>query len=354
MGAQSPDVHGAILSALGLPALPKPLALQAKDAGPIPAASGLNTADPAHPAHGTALAQAIPVPHVATGTGAPEHVQGRRQDRAGHTVDHATARAQAAEAAIQRLEAGSQAADPTEPEASRTSLRSVISVATDTMEDDRDGALPKRTRSDRSPGHDRKSSINMDKSTTPAAKQTTKPPAASSPSSPRNLARALEDEMVLQTSSNTDQLKALERQLADYKDVLDKFMTHGAPKPASKRAPKVAAAKKAHEVGVLNLPARQTLTKSLRYPNEGEAVFAIKPPVTKDSYLYVHGTIASVEGVYVYVSITPDIRIEGASLDPEIEVYDRNWIFASEAHVKEAILRLSELIDVPLSSGTSS
>ena len=353
MGAQSPDVHGAILSALGLPALPKPPALRATDAGPIPAASGLNAANPAHPAHGTALAQAIPVPHVAAGTSAPEHVQGRRQDRAGHTVDHATARARAAEAAIQRLEAGSQAADPTEPEASRTSLRSVISVDTDTMEDDRDGALPKRTRSDRTPGHDRKSSINVDESTTPA-KRTTKPPAASSPSPPRNLARALEDEMVLQTSTNNDHLKALERQLADYKDLLDKFMTHGAPKPASKRAPEVAAAKKPHEVGVLDLLARQALTKSLRHPKEGEAVFAIKPAVTKDSYLYVRGTIDSVEGVYVYISITPDIRIEGESSDPEIEVYDKNWIFASETHVNEAIVRLNELIDGPSSSGTSS
>ena len=42
-------------------------------------------------------------------------------------------RARAAEATIQRLEAWSQAADPTEPEASRTSLRSVISVDTNTM-----------------------------------------------------------------------------------------------------------------------------------------------------------------------------------------------------------------------------
>ena len=120
--------------------------------------------------------------------------------------------------------------------------------------------------------------------------------------------------MVLQTSANNDQLKALERQLVDYKDPLDKFMTHGAPKPASKRAPKVAAAKKTHEVGTLDLPARQALTKSLRPPKEGEAVFAIKPAVTKDSYLYVRGTVDSVEGVFVYMSISPDIRIVGCSV----------------------------------------
>ena len=151
-----------------------------------------------------------------------------------------------------------------------------------------------------------------------------------------------------------DQLKALERQLADYNALLDKFMTHGAPKPASKRPPKVAAAKKAHEVGTLDLPARQALTKSLRHPKEGEAVFAIKPAVTKYSYLYVRGTIDSVEGVFVYISITPDIRIEGASSDPDIEVYDKNWIFASEIHVNVAIVRLNELIYGPLSSGASS
>ena len=107
-------------------------------------------------------------------------------------------------------------------------------------------------------------------------------------------------------------------------------------------------------MGILDLPARPALTKSLWHPEEVEAVFAIKPAVTKDSYLYVRGIIDSVEGVYLYISITPDIGIEGASSDQEIEVYDINWIFASEPHVNEAIVRLNDLIDGPLSTRTSS
>ena len=83
-------------------------------------------------------------------------------------------------------------------------------------------------------------------------------------------------------------------------------------------------------------------------------MFAIKPAVTKDSHLYVRGNIDSVEGVFVYILVTPDIRIEGASTDPDIEVYDKTWIFASETHVNEAIVRVNELIDGPLSGGTSS
>ena len=90
------------------------------------------------------------------------------------------------------------------------------------------------------------------------------------------------------------------------------------------------------------------------HPKESEAVFAIKPAVTKDSYLYVRGTIDSVRGVYVYIPITPDICTEGASSDAEIEVYDKNWIFPTETHVNEAAVLLNELIDGPLSTRTSS
>ena len=125
-GAQQPHVHGAILAALGLPGPLKPPALPATDAGPTPIAGGTCAADPlaAHapqrPEHRTVLGKAVPAPHVAlTGASGPRLTL---DGNVGTAMNHATARAKAAEAAIQRLEAGSATIDPAAPDASRTSL----------------------------------------------------------------------------------------------------------------------------------------------------------------------------------------------------------------------------------------
>ena len=287
------------------------------------------------------------------------------------------ARAKAAEAAIRRL-LNEQRKDcppgpPTVPEffavpkplarpqgtaaahaGAGSTHRSAISVDSDAMEDDRENAIPKRTRNDRTPASQKQATINVDETSTPASKRATNslPDSASEPATPVNLARALESEMAQSAPATNAHVQALERQLAEYKKLLEDYMSSGAPKPAAKKAPKPGA-KKVHEAGTLSmdLPARQILTKSVRNPQEGASVFAIKPALSKSSYLYIRGIVDRVEGSYVYIKVVPDIAVEGTCNDPVLEVFDKNWIFGLETFVNEAIVRLNELLNTPSPSG---
>ena len=80
-------------------------------------------------------------------------------------------------------------------------------------------------------------------------------------------------------------------------------------------------------------------------------MFAIKPALSKSSYLYIRGIVDRVEGSYVYIKVVPDIAVEGTCNDPDLEVFDKNWIFSSETFVNEAIVRLNELLNTPSPSG---
>ena len=228
-----------------------------------------------------------------------------------------------------------------------SSVRSAISVDTDAMEDDRENALPKRTRNDRTPAGQKQSSINVDETLTPVSKRTLRSSSAPDPepATPLNLARALESEMAQSAPVTNAHVQALERQLEEYKKLLEDYMASGVPKPTAKRVPKNMA-KKLHEAGTLDLPARQILTKSVRNPQDGASVFAIKPAPSKSSYIYIRGLVDRTEGTYVYIKVIPDIAVAGTCNDPDFEVFDKNWIFGSETFVNEAIVRLNELLTV--------
>ena len=105
--AQQPDVHGAILAALGVPAPPKPPALSSADMTFTQTNIGTGAKDYPdvhalqHPDQRADAA--VPAPQVALpGTSGPRQTP---DGNAGTTANNATARAKAAEAAIQRLAA---------------------------------------------------------------------------------------------------------------------------------------------------------------------------------------------------------------------------------------------------------
>ena len=291
-----------------------------------------------------------------------------------NTLDAGDAHSKAAEAAIQRLLSEQRKNCPPGPpdvpeffaapkplampqaasapgNGAGSSSHSAISVDTDAMEDDRENALPKRTRNDRTPAAQKQSSINVDETSTPASKRTLRSSSApnSEPATPLNLARALETEMAQSAPATNTHVQALERQLEEYKKLLEDYMASGAPKPTAKRVPKNTA-KKLHEAGTLDLPARQALTKSVRNPQDGASVFAIKLAPPRNSYIYIRGIVDRSEGTYVYIKVVPDIAVAGTCNDPDLEVFDKNWIFGSETFVNEAIVRLNELLTATPSS----
>ena len=124
-------------------------------------------------------------------------------------------------------------------------------------------------------------------------------------------------------------VQALERQLEEYKKLLEDCMASRAPKPTAKRVPKNMA-KELHEAGTLDLPARQALTKSVRNPQDGASVFAIKLAPPRNSYIYIRGIVDRTEGTYVYIKVVPNIAVAATCEDPDLEVFDKNWIFGSE------------------------
>ena len=374
----SSSAQNALLMALGLSPptphnshVPTPLPVHAPPEN-TPPASQPNTVDQPPPQSHTG-----PRADDGSDRAAPQPQQPQRDPHPAHA--HASeaddARAKAAEAAIRRL-LGEQRKDcPPGPPAvpdffavpkplakpqgsasahagAGSTHRSAISVDSDAMEDDRENTIPKRTRNDRTPASQKQTTINVDETSTPASKRATKssPDPASEPATPVNLARALESEMAQSAPATNAHVQALERQLTEYKKLLEDYMSSGAPKPAAKKAPKPGA-KKVHEAGTLDLPARQILTKSVRNPQEGASVFAIKPALSKCSYLYIRGIVDRVEGSHVYIKVVPEIAVAGTCNDPDLEVFDKNWIFGSETFVNDAIVRLNELLNTPSPSG---
>ena len=211
----SPSVQNALLMALGAPqhtpqehlgpTLPNSTSLTALPLAEIQPIPSVNPENNGRVESDTAQAPPPPPVPQSANSGAP---------------DAGDARSKAAEAAIQRLLNEQRKNCPRGPPAlpeffavpkpltmplaaansgtgAGSSVRSAISVDTDAMEDDRENALPKRTRNDRTPAGQKQSSINVDETSTPVSKRTLRSSSAPDPepATPLNLARAPESEM---------------------------------------------------------------------------------------------------------------------------------------------------------------
>ena len=73
-------------------------------------------------------------------------------------------------------------------------------------------------------------------------------------------------------------------------------------------------------------------------------MFAIKPAPSKDCYIYIRGIVDHTEGTYAYIKVVPDFVIMGTCNDPNLDVFDKNWVFGSETFLNEAIPQLNVLL----------
>ena len=100
-----------------------------------------------------------------------------------------------------------------------------------------------------------------------------------------------------------------------------------------------------HELGVLDVAARQVLTRSVRAPKTGDLLYAIVPSPT-GRYELKHSKVANVEGEYVYFTQHQQI-VDGDSMDDDDDliVVDKHVVFRDETRANQALVALNDLLN---------
>ena len=148
-------------------------------------------------------------------------------------------------------------------------------------------------------------------------------------STPAKLVRSEQAELDLlrnESAANTLTIEQLSRQLAD--------LRAGKGKP------------KRHELGVLDLPARQVLTRSIRAPKAGDLLFAIIPSPT-GKYELKHGKVVNVESDFIYFSFGSQVVSDDNAMDDDDDLFvvDKHFAFRDESRANQALVSLNELLN---------